>query len=163
MADKRKAKKAKQLRGMVDVSAKNVTKRLARASSTIVLGRKAYRALVEGRSPKGNVLEAAKLAAVMAAKSTAALIPMCHPLSINQVLVDFACDAKAGAVTSLVEVNYEGKTGVEMEALLAAAVASLTIYDMMKWAGKDMVIGETLLLEKRGGKSGDYLRSGPRR
>ena len=154
--------KPKQLKGMVDVSAKEVTKRIARASSKIVLGKAIYKALIEGRSPKGNVLEAAKVAAIMAAKSTPVLIPMCHPLSINQVLVDFKCDARESSVTTLIEVNYEGKTGVEMEALFAASVSSLTIYDMMKWAGKGMVIAETMLLEKRGGVSGDYTRSGPR-
>ena len=160
---KRKTAKDKALKGMVDVSAKVPSRRAARASSTIALGKSAYRALIQGRSPKGNVLEAAKVAAILAAKSTSALIPMCHPLAINQVLVDFICDARKFSVTSVVEVNYEGKTGVEMEALLAASVSSLTIYDMMKWAGKGMVIAETMLLEKRGGASGDYVRSGPRR
>jgi len=154
--------KNKQLKGMVDVSEKESTKRVARASSKIVLGKKAYQDLVDGRSPKGNVLEAARVAAIMAAKSTSTLIPMCHPLTINQVLVEFTCDAKDSAVTTIVEVNYEGKTGVEMEALVAASIGSLTIYDMMKWAGKDMLIAETMLLEKQGGASGDYARTGPR-
>jgi len=148
----------KQKKGMVDVSSKKATKRRALAHSRIVLGKKAYKALLGQKSPKGNVLEAAKIAVIMAAKTTSQIIPMCHPLSINQVLVNFKCDDKNHAVTTIVEVNYEGKTGVEMEALLGASVGSLTIYDMMKWADKGMTIENTYLVKKRGGKSGDYIR-----
>ena len=144
---------------MVDVSNKKDTKRKAIAASTLVMGPKAYKGLVEGASPKGDVLETAKVAAILAAKRIHEFIPHCHPLLINQVLVDFHLDKKAYAVTSTVEVNYTGKTGVEMEALTASSIASLTIYDMMKWADKGMVIKETKLLHKSGGKSGDYKRS----
>jgi len=145
-------------KGMIDVSGKKVTKRRATASSRVALGAQAYKALREGASPKGNVLEAARLAAIMATKRTAEIIPMCHPLSINQVLVNFDCSDKDMSVTSTVEVNYEGKTGVEMEALLGAVIASLTIYDMLKWSDKSMVIEETRLVSKTGGKSGDFRR-----
>ena len=148
----------KQIKGMVDVSHKKVTKRKAIAASTIVLGNKAFEALVKDRSPKGNVLETAKTAALLAAKNTFQIIPMCHPLNLNQVLVDFRLDKKKKSVTATVEVNYEGKTGVEMEALLGAAVACLTIYDMMKWADKGMFLEETKLIYKSGGKSGTYKR-----
>ena len=146
-------------RGMVDVSIKKDTKRRAVAASTLVLGPAAYKGLVEGRSPKGDVLETAKVAAILAAKKIHEFIPHCHPLLINQVLVDFHLDKKNKSVTSTVEVNYIGKTGVEMEALTAASIASLTIYDMMKWADKGMVIKETKLLHKSGGKSGTFKRN----
>ena len=143
---------------MVDISHKPPTKRRAIASSSVRLGAKAFRALVEEASPKGNVLEAAKIAAIMAAKNAPQLIPMCHPLNLNQVLVDFKLDQKKFSVHTTVEVNLEAKTGAEMEALLAASVASLTIYDMLKWVDKGMVIEATQLLFKSGGKSGDYSR-----
>jgi|SRR6185503_13183162 len=150
---------SKQQKGMVDVSHKSPTKRRAIAQSTVRLGKKAFQALVGNKSPKGNVLEAAKIAAIMAAKNTPQVIPMCHPLSINQVLVDFKLDRKKFAVTTEIEVNIEAKTGVEMEALLAASVASLTIYDMLKWADKGMIIEDTKLLFKTGGKSGEFRSS----
>jgi len=147
---------SKQQKGMVDVSHKSPTKRRAIAASTVRLGKKAFQALVGNKSPKGNVLEAAKIAAILAAKNTPLVIPMCHPLAINQVIVAFKLDKKKFSVTTEVEVNIEGKTGVEMEALLAASVASLTIYDMLKWADKGMVIEKTKLLYKSGGKSGTF-------
>ena len=144
--------------GVVDVSAKKVTKRKAVHSSTLILGSKAYKALQDERSPKGNVLEAAKIAAIMAVKNTAVIIPMCHPLAINQVVVDFLYNDQDNSVTSVVEVSSEGKTGVEMEALLGASVSSLTIYDMMKWVSHDMLIQETSLDVKTGGASGAYRK-----
>lgn len=148
----------KKTKGMLDISEKDATKRIALASSMIKMGETAFNALVNGESPKGDVLEIAKVAAVMAAKATPTLIPMCHPLPLNKVGVAFDLDKSHFTVTSKVEVVCLGRTGVEMEALTAASVASLTIYDMMKWADKAMTITETKLLSKTGGKSGDYTR-----
>ena len=149
-------KKRKQINGMVDISSKQVTKRVARASSTIQMGPKAFTAFATSGSPKGDVLETAKIAAIMAAKSTPAIIPMCHDLKLNKVQVAFKIDKRKKQVTAVSEVICHGRTGVEMEALVAASVAALTIYDMMKWADKGSVIRETKLLHKAGGKSGDY-------
>ena len=149
-------KQKKQINGMVDVSSKKVTKRIARAISTITLSSKAYKALVNGGSPKGDVFEVAKIAGIMAAKSTPEIIPMCHPLALKKVTLTFEIDKENHRVTTLAEVTCLGQTGVEMEALTAASVASLTIYDMMKWADKGSVISETKLVHKSGGKSGDY-------
>lgn len=142
--------------GMVDVSAKNVTVRTAKASGTIVLGDKAFEVVDAGTCTKGDVLATAKVAAIQAAKSTSALIPMCHPLMIEAADVDFKLDKSAKSVTAVVTVRSSGKTGVEMEALTAAGVACLTIYDMLKYVGKDMVLSRIMLLSKTGGKSGDY-------
>ena len=144
--------------GMVDVSAKNITVRTAKASGTIVLGDKAFEVVEAGTCTKGDVLATAKVAAVQAAKSTPALIPMCHPLMIEAVDVDFTPERGDRSVTVVVTVRSSGKTGVEMEALTAASVACLTIYDMLKYVGKGMVIGPIMLLSKTGGKSGDYKR-----
>ena len=144
--------------GMVDVSAKNITVRTAKASGTIILGDKAFEVVEAGTCTKGDVLATAKVAAVQAAKSTPALIPMCHPLMIEAVDVDFALDKGEKSITVFVTVRSSGKTGVEMEALTAASVACLTIYDMLKYVGKGMVLGPIMLLSKTGGKSGDYKR-----
>ena len=142
--------------GMVDVSGKNITVRTAKASGTIILGDKAFEVVEAGTCPKGDVLATAKVAAIQAAKSTSALIPMCHPLMIEAVDVGFELDKSDKSVTAVVTVRSSGKTGVEMEALTAAGVACLTIYDMLKYVGKDMVISRIMLLRKTGGKSGDY-------
>ncbi len=149
-------RKVKHINGMVDVSGKAVTKRIARAISTIIMSSKAFKALIEGGSPKGDVFETAKIAGIMAAKSTSDIIPMCHPLALKKVTITFKIDKKKNQVISAAEVICLGQTGVEMEALTAASIASLTIYDMMKWADKGSVISETKLLHKSGGKSGDY-------
>ena len=148
----------KQIFGMVDNSEKNITKRIALASGKIVLSKNAFKILMNEGSPKGNVWEAAKISGVMAAKKTPELIPLCHPLEINKVKVVFETDSKKCTVTSNVEVVYVGRTGVEMEALTAVSASLLTIYDMMKWADKGMVISDIKLLHKSGGKSGDYNR-----
>jgi len=142
--------------GMVDVSGKSITVRTAKASGTIILGDKAFEVVEAGTCPKGDVLATAKVAAIQAAKSTPALIPMCHPLMIEAVDVDFELDERGKSVTAVVTVKSSGKTGVEMEALTAAGVACLTVYDMLKYIGKDMVISRIMLLRKTGGKSGDY-------
>jgi cyclic pyranopterin phosphate synthase len=147
-----------QKAGMVDVGQKKTTARKAVACAVIELGKKAYTALVKDECPKGNVIETARVAAVMAAKSTPSIIPLCHPLELSKVKVDFEHDKKRYAVKVIVEVGYQGKTGVEMEVLTAASAGVLTIYDMMKWADKGMVIRDVKLISKTGGKSGDYRR-----
>ncbi len=144
--------------GMVDVSIKNITLRTAKASSSIVLGEEAFQTLKEGTCVKGDVLATAKVAAITAVKSTPAIIPMCHPILIEAVDVEFKPSEQKKSVTTIVTVKSSGKTGVEMEALVGASTASLTIYDMLKYTGRDMVVTETKLLEKTGGKSGSYKR-----
>jgi cyclic pyranopterin monophosphate synthase len=148
----------RKLAGMVDVSAKAVTKRVARASARIEMGAKAFRALMTKGSPKGDVFETARVAGIMAAKSTPAIIPMCHPLELSQVKITFGPREKGHAVVVTSEVVCLGRTGVEMEALAAACAAVLTIYDMMKWADHAMVISKVQLLHKSGGKSGTFNR-----
>lgn len=144
--------------GMADVSAKNVTLRTAKAGSSIALGDKAFQTLKQGTCVKGDVLATAKVAAINAVKSTSAIIPMCHPILIEAIDVDFKVNEVEKSVTVTVVVKSSGKTGVEMEALAGASVACLTIYDMLKYESRDMVIGQTKLLEKTGGKSGNYKR-----
>jgi cyclic pyranopterin phosphate synthase len=144
--------------GMVDVSVKNITLRTAKAGSTIVLGYEAFKTLKEGTCTKGDVLATAKVAAITAVKSTPAIIPMCHPILIEAVGVEFELNEANYSVTTIVTVKSSGKTGVEMEALVGASAVSLTIYDMLKYQGRDMIITETKLLEKTGGKSGNYKR-----
>ena len=156
MEEKIMTKNGKQTNGMVDISAKEVTKRVARASSIITMSEKAFLAFEKEGSPKGDVLETAKIAGIMAAKSTPEMIPMCHPLDLKKVSLTFKIDKKDLRVITTAEVVCLGQTGVEMEALTAASIASLTIYDMMKWADRGSVISETKLLHKSGGKSGDY-------
>lgn len=145
--------------GMVDVSAKNVTLRTAKASSSITLGERAFQTLKQGNCVKGDVLATAKVAAVNAVKSTPSMIPMCHPILIEGIGVSFELNEADKSVTVIVTVRSSGKTGVEMEALAGASVACLTIYDMLKYQSREMVIGPIQLLEKTGGKSGDYKRS----
>ncbi|MGE0750897.1 MAG: cyclic pyranopterin monophosphate synthase MoaC [Variibacter sp.] len=139
---------------MVDVSAKAVTERIAIARGHVVMT-KATRALVlKGDAKKGDVLGAARIAGILAAKRTHELIPMCHPLALSSVEVDIAPDARGFTVAATVKVS--GKTGVEMEALTAVSVACLTIYDMVKSAERGMRIEGIALVEKRGGKSGIF-------
>ncbi len=138
---------------MVDVGGKPVTRRTARSSAQVVMAPETMQMLTERALPKGDVLAVARVAGIMAAKKTASLIPMCHPLAIEHVSIDFSLDKEAGAVNILAVVQVSGKTGVEMEALTAAAVAALTVYDMCKAVDKGMVIGDIALLEKRGGSS----------
>ncbi len=142
---------------MVDVSAKAETHRVARASGDIhVLG--ATLALIEaGHAAKGDVLGVARIAAIQAAKRTAELIPLCHPLPITRVAVDFTIDRAASRVICTAQVETHGRTGVEMEALTAVQIGLLTIYDMCKAADRGMVMGNVRVLEKHGGKSGDWV------
>lgn len=150
--------------GMIDVSSKDVTVRTARASGCVVLGDEAFEAVRQGTCIKGDVLETARIAAVSAVKATSTLIPMCHPLLIENVKVNFELNEAEKSVDVVVVVKSSGKTGVEMEALVGASVTCLTIYDMLKYKSRDMVITEVKLLEKTGGKSGSYKReSKPRK
>lgn len=142
---------------MVDVGGKAETRRSARAAGRIAMSPAALAAIRSGEAPKGDVLAAARIAGIMAAKKTAELIPLCHPLPLDTVEIGFAFAEDALDVTA--EVALSGRTGVEMEAMTAACVALLTIYDMAKALDKAMVIGDVRLLEKRGGKSGDWRRT----
>ncbi len=139
---------------MVDVGGKAATQRVAVASGRITMNAAALSAIRDGTVPKGDVLAAARIAGIMAAKKTADLIPLCHPLALDAVTVDFEVEADAVRVTATASLT--GKTGVEMEALTAASIALLTIYDMAKAVDKAMVIDGVRLIEKRGGKSGDW-------
>jgi molybdenum cofactor biosynthesis protein MoaC len=144
--------------GMVDVSDKDVTVRTAKAEGRVILTKEAFRLAKSGTSAKGDVFSAARIAAIHAAKSTSNLIPMCHTVMIEAVDVDFALDEDEESVLVTAAVKSTGKTGVEMEALTAVSIACLTIYDMLKYAGKGMVISDVKLMEKSGGRSGDYKR-----
>ncbi len=144
--------------GMIDISHKEITSRRAIAQGYIRLKPSAYKALVQNKSPKGNVLEAARLAGIMAAKHTPAIIPLCHPLMLEKVLVTITPISSSNQVKVEAEVLTSGKTGVEMEALTAVSAACLTIYDMMKWAGQEMAIEGISLVHKSGGKSGLYQK-----
>jgi cyclic pyranopterin phosphate synthase len=142
---------------MVDVSAKDATERQAAAEAVIVLSEKAYDAAVGGTGPKGDVLAAARIAGIMAAKKTSDLIPLCHPIAITKAGVDFEPLAERHALRILATVKTLAQTGVEMEALTAASVAALTVYDMIKAVDRSAVIEGVRLVSKSGGKSGSYF------
>lgn len=146
---------------MVDVSQKDVTKRTATAHSSITVNHEIYHQIVNNTASKGNVLNTAQIAGIMAAKNTADIIPMCHPLPLTGINIHFnwLTDNDQYILNIEATVKTTGKTGVEMEALTAASVTALTIYDMTKAVDKGMIIGETYLEAKSGGKSGDYNRS----
>ena len=139
---------------MVDVGEKQPTARLAIASGQITMAAETLEAIRNGDAPKGDVLGTARLAGIMAAKRTGDLIPLCHPLELESVNVDFTFEPNAIVATATASLT--GKTGVEMEALVAVSTSLLTIYDMAKAIDKAMVIGEVRLIEKRGGKSGTW-------
>ena len=139
---------------MVDVGAKPATQRCAVAGGRITMSQEALEAIRSGNAPKGDVLSTARIAGIMAAKRTADLIPLCHPLALTKVGVDFAWEEGSIAVTAIAQTT--GQTGVEMEALTAASVALLTLYDMAKALDRAMVLGDIRLLEKSGGRSGDW-------
>ncbi|KEQ52831.1 cyclic pyranopterin monophosphate synthase MoaC [Sphingobium chlorophenolicum] len=139
---------------MVDVSAKAVTARQAVATGRIGMSAQAAAAIAQGLVKKGDVLAVARVAGIMAAKRTADLIPLCHPIALSSVSIDL--DLDEGGVTVTATAKTAGQTGVEMEALTAATVALLTVYDMAKALDKGMVIGDVRLLTKTGGKSGDW-------
>lgn len=143
---------------MVDVTAKSETRRVAVASGQIVMARGTLQALVEGRTPKGEAMTVARIAGIQAGKRTDQLIPLCHALPGASVSVEMEPDPELPGVRVRAEARYEGRTGVEMEALTAASVTLLTLYDMLKALDREMVLGEIRLEEKRGGKSGDWSR-----
>lgn len=143
---------------MVDVGGKPATERRALAKGEIRMQPKTLKRILDRNIEKGDVFGIARVAGIMAAKQTAGLIPLCHPLGLSSVEVDFHADAASGAVEISAVAKVTGQTGVEMEALTAVSVAALTIYDMCKAVDKLMVIGEIRLQEKSGGKSGDFVR-----
>lgn len=147
---------------MVDVSTKDITKRSATAHSSITVNANIYQQIIEHTNHKGNVLNTAQIAGIMAAKNTATIIPMCHPLPLTGIDVNYRWHTTDSEYTLNIEVTVSttGKTGVEMEALTAASVIALTIYDMTKALDTGMIIGNTYLEAKSGGKSGDYQRNG---
>ena len=142
---------------MVDVAAKAETHRIARASGTIRMQPATLALIASGNAKKGDVLGVARIAAIQAAKRTSELIPLCHPLPITRVAVEFEIDTSDNAVRCTAQVETLGRTGVEMEALTAVQIGLLTIYDMCKAADRGMVMGEICVLEKRGGKSGSWV------
>jgi cyclic pyranopterin phosphate synthase len=141
---------------MVDVGAKPETARVAVAEGRITMSAEAFAALLKGNAKKGDVLGTARLAAIMAAKKTAELIPLCHALALSQISVDFEHDETRHAVLIRATAKTVGRTGVEMEALTAVSLAALTIYDMLKAMDRAMEIGAIRLVEKSGGASGAY-------
>jgi cyclic pyranopterin phosphate synthase len=143
---------------MVDVSAKEITERAALAGGSIAMGRETLRVIGGGRAGKGDVLGTARLAGIMAAKRTAELIPLCHPLSFDFCALDFELREDPPGVEARCRVGLSARTGAEMEALTGVSVALLTIYDMCKAMDRGMTIGNIRLLEKSGGKSGHFIR-----
>jgi cyclic pyranopterin phosphate synthase len=141
---------------MVDVTDKDNTNRQAIARGTIYLGEIALEGVMQEKIKKGDVLGVARIAGIMAVKSTSTMIPMCHPLQITSASIDFEIDRESYSITALCTVKLNGQTGVEMEALTGVSVALLTIYDMCKAITKDMTISGIMLVEKTGGKS-DYI------
>jgi len=142
---------------MVDVAAKGETHRIARAAGTIRMAPATLALIAAGEARKGDVIGIARIAAIQAAKRTSELIPLCHPLPLTRVAVDFTLDEAASAVHCEVTAETVGRTGVEMEALTAVQVGLLTIYDMCKAADRGMVMTDVRLLEKQGGKSGHWV------
>ena len=143
---------------MIDVSDKEITTRVARASGTITLNDDALSSIVKLNNKKGDVLNAARLAGILAAKQTFGLIPLAHNVSLNSVDIDFEIDENTNEILSIALVKSEGKTGVEIEAMVAVQISLMTIYDMCKYLDKGMEINKVRLLSKTGGKSGNYIR-----
>jgi cyclic pyranopterin monophosphate synthase len=143
---------------MVDVSAKDITERIATARGAIFMRGETLDLILEKKVEKGDVFSVARVAGIMAAKKTSELIPMCHPLNITSIAIDLTPEKNPPRVEIEATVRVSGKTGVEMEAMTAAAVAGLTIYDMCKAADREMTLGEIRLVKKSGGKSGTFVR-----
>ena len=141
---------------MVDVGGKPETRRIARATGSIRMQPATLAAIAGGNAKKGDVLGVARIAAIQAAKRTSELVPLCHPLPLTHVQVEFAIDAATNAVHCTVQAETLGRTGVEMEALTAVQVGLLTVYDMVKAIDRGMVMGDIRVLEKHGGKSGSW-------
>jgi cyclic pyranopterin phosphate synthase len=144
---------------MVDVSAKPATEREAVAKGSVFMKPATIKLIRDGAMPKGDVNATARIAGIMAAKKTADLIPLCHPLAITSVTVDMSIDEKKNRMDIVAKVKTVGQTGVEMEALTAVSAAALTIYDMCKAVDREMTISDIMLMEKRGGKSGEFRRN----
>ena len=142
---------------MVDVGGKDVTARIAVAESCVTMEPATQRLILDRQVSKGDVLEIARIAGIMATKKTADLIPLCHPLSISSVRLDYEVQNET-TIRIIATVKIDGKTGVEMEALTAVSIAALTIYDMCKAVDRGMSLGPTRLVEKSGGKSGHFIR-----
>ena len=143
---------------MVDVSAKPPSEREARARAIVRVSPQTVRAVLAGDAPKGDVLGVARIAGIQAAKRTSELIPLCHPLALSHVAVDGTVDAQRGEIELIAQARTTGPTGVEMEAMTAACVAALTVYDMVKGLERGAEIVEVVLLHKSGGRSGDWSR-----
>ena len=143
---------------MIDVSDKNITTRVARASGTITLNDEALSSVVKLNNKKGDVLNAARLAGIHAAKQTSNLIPLAHNVNLNSVDIDFEFAKNTNEILSIAQVKSEGKTGVEIEAMIAVQISLMTIYDMCKYLDRGMEINKVRLLSKTGGKSGNYIR-----
>mgnify|MGYP000112075950 FL=1 len=141
---------------MVDVSQKDITMRIAIAEGSIKVNQEVFRSIKEQTNKKGDVLAVARIAGIMAAKKTSDMIPLCHPLFITKVMIDFELDEDNYMIKAIATIKVNGKTGVEMEALHAVSVTLLTIYDMCKAIDKSMEISDIRLLHKEGGKSGVY-------
>ncbi len=144
---------------MVDVTEKEITLREARAKGTVIMKPETFKMIMLGEMAKGDVLGVARIAGIMAAKQTAELIPLCHPLNITSVEIAFEPIDSQHRIDIEARVKLRGHTGVEMEALTAVAIAALTIYDMCKAVDREMVITDIRLMEKQGGKSGHFMRS----
>ena len=144
---------------MVDITEKNVTERTAVATGEIVMNRETLEAVKKGNIKKGDVLGVASIADIMADKQTQSLIPMCHNILLTNAKIEFSFDDEGNKILIKSTVKTTGKTGVEMEALTMVSIAGLTIYDMCKSMDKSMVIGEIRLVEKHGGKSGDWIKN----
>lgn len=145
---------------MVDITEKSATRRQAVAGAEVVMQPQTLQRILDRTVEKGDVFAVARIAGIMAAKQTAHLIPLCHPLALTSVEIAFDSDPQTGIVAIRATASVTGQTGVEMEALTAASVAGLTIYDMCKAIDKEMVIGQICLLKKTGGKSGSFVRTG---
>ncbi|MFQ6342828.1 cyclic pyranopterin monophosphate synthase MoaC [Campylobacter sp. VTCC 70190] len=144
---------------MVDVSDKNITSRIARASGIIYMSKEAFAAVKNNTAKKGPVLQTAIIAAIMGAKKTSQIIPMCHPLMLSKVETELIELSKDYAFKLIVEVKCEGKTGVEMEALSGVSIGLLTLYDMVKAIDKTMIITDIMLQSKEGGRGGKFVRT----
>jgi len=141
---------------MVDVSEKDVTERIAVAHARVTMKPETFNLIMDKKITKGDVLGVARVAGIMAAKKTSELVPMCHPLNLNSVKIDYE-DNNQDSIEITSEVKVSGKTGVEMEALTAVSICALTIYDMCKSADRSMIISDVYLVKKSGGKSGTFI------
>ena len=144
---------------MVDVSGKVITDRTATARGTVMMAPKTLKLIIDGTVKKGDVISVARLAGIMAAKRTSDLIPLCHPLALNKIDVDLVCDPDRNAIDIEATCQVSGRTGVEMEALIAGSTTALTVYDMCKAVDRGMQLTNIRLVHKAGGKSGEFVAS----